>query len=128
MIYSMSLCSIKEAEWSIQLAAEVASTSWECPNCLNTLLISGIEKLQHKKGWFIDLSLKSNNNLTNFLFSVCVKPKIKEESLPETETRQSIRPNAKKYECSNCNKVLYLTSIDILKHKKVCKSEKIEKE
>jgi hypothetical protein len=42
--------SLKEVEWSLQLAEEIANTPWDCVNCGGTFSTSAIEKLQHKKG------------------------------------------------------------------------------
>lgn len=59
---------------------------------------------------------------TYFLFSVC------KASLPEpTEPAESAgtsssnqKPGSKRLDCPVCGKVLYLSSIEILKHRKSC--------
>lgn len=44
------------------------------------------------------------------------------EETDETEEQQKGHgSNTKPYKCTKCNKTLYLTSVDILKHKKSCR-------
>jgi hypothetical protein len=57
--------SLKEVDWSLRLAEGIANTPWECTNCGNTFSISGVDKLQHKKGekmWM--LMMVHGSNLT----------------------------------------------------------------
>lgn len=41
-----------------------------------------------------------------------------DQSMPTTSTQSQ---NAKLFTCANCKKDLYLTTVDILKHKKSCR-------
>lgn len=99
--------SLKETDWSIQMASEIEATPWECLNCNNSFAINGIQKLQHSK--------------------VCVPatPDVKETELDDqmdstSNSADPRRSNTKKYHCKVCDKSLYLTSVEILKHRKNC--------
>lgn len=54
--------------------------------------------------------------------------KLKSETKKQNETIEKVRDerpqnsNAKLFSCSKCKKDLYLTSIEILKHRKMCQS------
>ncbi|XP_019537327.3 probable ATP-dependent RNA helicase DHX34 isoform X1 [Aedes albopictus] len=93
---------INETEWSMQMMDDIVSNDWECSNCGCTYNLTGIQKLQHKM--------------------VC------KASLPEpTEPAESAgtsssnqKPGSKRLDCPVCGKVLYLSSIEILKHRKSC--------
>lgn len=42
--------SIRETDWSLEIAAMIVTTEWNCPNCKNTFNMTAIQKLQHIDG------------------------------------------------------------------------------
>lgn len=94
-----SLISVVDTEWSYNTYEETYSLPWTCPNCELTSCLSPLERLQH----------------TQFICSS--KPEKKEDKI----VRRDNRPNTKEYKCDICNDTLYLTPVEILKHKKGCK-------
>lgn len=72
-------------------------TEWHCQNCDFQAVLSNMEKLQHQ-------NYCTMTHATN----------IDKES--ENITR---KPNSQAYECPDCSHMLYLTPIEILKHKKL---------
>ncbi|XP_029667899.1 probable ATP-dependent RNA helicase DHX34 isoform X3 [Formica exsecta] len=88
---------IKETDWSEQLIAEMRDTEWHCQNCDFQAVLSNMEKLQHQN--YCTMAHATN---------------IDKES--ENITR---KPNSQAYECPDCSQMLYLTPIEILKHKKL---------
>ncbi|CAG4935037.1 unnamed protein product [Colias eurytheme] len=90
---------VVDSDWSYNSYQESYSIPWKCPNCEITVCLSPLEKLQH----------------TEF---ICSSRKIeKEEKPPPRENR----PNAKEYKCEVCKETLYMTPVEILRHKKSCK-------
>jgi len=71
-------------------------TEWQCQKCDFQAILSSIEKLQHQNSCMItdvtDKEDKKNENITR-------------------------KPNSQAYECPECSRTLYLTPIEILKHK-----------
>ncbi|XP_062554172.1 probable ATP-dependent RNA helicase DHX34 [Armigeres subalbatus] len=92
---------INETDWSLQMLDDIESNDWECNNCSCTYNLTGMQKLQHKM--------------------VC-KPCTREidPSAESAGTSSNQKPGSKRYDCPTCEKVLYLSSIEILKHKKSC--------
>ncbi|XP_054004317.1 probable ATP-dependent RNA helicase DHX34 [Hylaeus anthracinus] len=87
---------LRETEWSDKLFIEMSETEWNCQNCNMQAILTSIEKLQHQES--------------------CKQQHTKEiEKHPESVKR---KPNAQAYECPDCAQTLYLTPIEILKHKK----------
>jgi len=89
--------SIKETNWSEELIAEMQETEWHCQNCNLQAILSNIEKLQHQN-------------------SCKIADMITVDAKNENSTR---KVNTQAYECPNCLLTLYLTPIEILKHKKL---------
>lgn len=87
---------MKETDWSERLITEMRETEWRCQNCNFQAVLSHIEKLQHQN-----------------CCTIAHAANIEKES--ENITR---KPNSQAYECSDCSQMLYLTPIEILKHKK----------
>lgn len=89
--------SIKETNWSEQLIIEMQETEWHCENCDFRAILSSIEKLQHQ------------NSCT-----ITDPANVDEESgnIP-------CKANSRAYKCPDCSLTLYLTPIEILKHKKL---------
>ncbi|EFN70159.1 Probable ATP-dependent RNA helicase DHX34 [Camponotus floridanus] len=88
---------LKETDWSEHLITEMRETEWHCQNCDFQAILSNIEKLQHQNCCIIA-------NAANI----------------EKESENIMRkPNSQAYECSDCSQILYLTPIEILKHKKL---------
>lgn len=96
---------VQETEWSVALAAEIVEQRWECGVCRQTFNLTALQKLQHKM--------------------VCVRVEVREAEPSEEEQRaraKSERPaNAKEFRCAVCKKTLFLSSVDILRHRKACK-------
>ncbi|XP_018310380.1 probable ATP-dependent RNA helicase DHX34 isoform X2 [Mycetomoellerius zeteki] len=88
---------IKETNWSEQLIAEMQETEWHCQNCDLQAILSSIEKLQHQN-------------------SCKIADMITVDAKSENSTRKA---NSQAYECPDCLLTLYLTPIEILKHKKL---------
>ena len=89
--------SIRETDWSEQLIAEMHETEWQCQNCDFQAILMNIEKLQHQDRC-----------------TVARATSVDKQS--ESVTR---KPNSQAYECPDCSQTLYLTPIEILKHKKL---------
>ncbi|CAH0551789.1 unnamed protein product [Brassicogethes aeneus] len=93
-------CLIEE-EWSANVEESVLEEEHECIHCKMPLLGRGtFETLQHE--------------------SFC-RPNIKVENIDEEVTQPTIKPNSKQFTCEMCGKELFLTPVDILRHKKNCK-------
>ncbi|VVC91590.1 unnamed protein product [Leptidea sinapis] len=91
---------VVDTDWSYNSYQETYSIPWVCTNCEVSLCLSPLERIQH-------------SNFTCSSRSV----KKKEEKPPPRETK----PNAKEFKCDSCNEILYLTPVEILRHKKSCK-------
>lgn len=89
--------SIKETDWSEKLIAELQETEWHCQNCGLQAILSSLEKIQHQNTCIIANEISEDDK----------------ESKNVTR-----KPNSQAYECSHCSQTLYLTPIEILKHKK----------
>ncbi|XP_053611726.1 probable ATP-dependent RNA helicase DHX34 isoform X2 [Plodia interpunctella] len=89
-----------DTDWSYNSYQENYSLIWTCPDCNIALCLSPLERLQHKH------------------FTCTARTEEKKE-VPKP-TREN-RPNAKEYKCECCSEVLYMTPVEILKHKKICK-------
>ncbi|XP_017888997.1 probable ATP-dependent RNA helicase DHX34 [Ceratina calcarata] len=87
---------IRETEWSDKLAVEMLETEWYCQNCNMQAVLTSIEKLQHQHS--------------------CTKT-VTEDTEKRTDVVKR-KPNSQAYECPDCAQTLYLTPIEILKHKK----------
>lgn len=48
-----------ETDWSIKMADDIMSNSWECQNCNNSYYLSGVQKLQHIKGLMKSTSMRA---------------------------------------------------------------------
>jgi hypothetical protein len=71
-------------------------TEWQCQKCDFQAILSSIEKLQHQNSCTItDATDKEDKKYENIAH----------------------KPNSQAYECSECLQILYLTPIEILKHK-----------
>ncbi|KAJ0175217.1 hypothetical protein K1T71_009358 [Dendrolimus kikuchii] len=92
---------VVDTEWSYNSYEETYSVPWTCSSCEISLCLSPIERLQHK-------------------YFTCSSKVEKKEEAPK-EARQN-RPNAKEFKCEICNETLYMTPVEILKHKKGCKN------
>ncbi|CAK9825387.1 Probable ATP-dependent RNA helicase DHX34 [Anthophora retusa] len=87
---------VRETEWTDKLSVELLETEWHCQNCGMQAILTSIEKLQHQQS--------------------CTRTSTKDiEKHPDIVKR---KPNTQAYECSDCAQILYLTPIEILKHKK----------
>lgn len=53
--------SVRETDWSLEIADVTVTTAWKCPNCENEFRnLTGIQKLQHMNGR-ISFSKKRKN-------------------------------------------------------------------
>ncbi|XP_045538727.1 probable ATP-dependent RNA helicase DHX34 [Papilio machaon] len=95
---------VVDADWSYNSYQELYGIPWTCPDCDISLCLSPLERLQHKQ----------------FMCS----SRTEEKKVDVKTTPRENKPNAKEYKCENCNEVLYMTPVEILKHRKTCKSEK----
>lgn len=71
---------------------------WHCQNCGLQAILSSLEKIQHQNICVIANEISGDDN---------------RESKNVTH-----KSNSQAYECSHCSQTLYLTPIEILKHKK----------
>ncbi|XP_046484972.1 probable ATP-dependent RNA helicase DHX34 [Neodiprion pinetum] len=86
-----------ESDWSDKLAVDMIETEWHCTNCGITTPMTSIEKLQHQSNCFV---INEDDHQASIE--------------PPTEKK----PNSKPYDCPECKKTIYLTPIEILRHKK----------
>ncbi|XP_011135591.1 probable ATP-dependent RNA helicase DHX34 [Harpegnathos saltator] len=88
---------MKETDWSEKLIIEMQETEWHCQNCGLQAILSSLEKIQHQ--------------------NICV---IANEISKDDRENKNVahKPNSQAYECPQCSQTLYLTPIEILKHKK----------
>ena len=98
--------SIDETDWSMQMAQEIFSNDFSCPNCNEVFNFTSIDKLRH--------------------FAVCKK--IEEENTKDSEVSRPSNSNQKLFKCGVCFGEMYLTNIEILKHKKKCKIKEEKKD
>ncbi|KAL7295806.1 hypothetical protein TKK_0010856 [Trichogramma kaykai] len=86
------------SDWSDKVACEMMEVEWNCKTCDFCGVLTTIEKLQHIS--------RCNRN----------------RKIDEAEKKSYVPPEKKKndvpYECSICQKVLYLAPTEILKHQK----------
>lgn len=87
---------VRETEWSDKLSLEMLETEWQCQNCNMQAILTSIQKLQHQQS--------CNKQQTNEV-----------EKRSNNVKRKS---NAQAYDCPDCAQILYLTPIEILKHRK----------
>nr|XP_034176312.1 probable ATP-dependent RNA helicase DHX34 isoform X2 [Osmia lignaria] len=87
---------LKETEWSDKLFLEMSETEWQCHNCNMQAILTSIQKLQHQQS--------------------CNKQYTKEIEKPSNNIKR--KSNTQTYECPDCEQILHLTPIEILKHKK----------
>ncbi|XP_044019981.1 probable ATP-dependent RNA helicase DHX34, partial [Aphidius gifuensis] len=87
---------LMENDWSDKIHGEMMSTPWKCPDCHIESIMSSIQKLQHKK--------LCNNY---------------DKKIEKKQTKIIKKPNSQEYNCIDCKKIMYLTPIEILKHKKL---------
>ncbi|XP_014259416.1 probable ATP-dependent RNA helicase DHX34 [Cimex lectularius] len=73
---------------------------WDCPYCDLKIPLIAIERLQH-------LAKCNKYHETE-----------KTDDEPKEVSKETKKPNGIRYECEQCNTVLYLTPVEILKHKK----------
>lgn len=87
---------IKETDWSDKMMVDMCETNWICQRCNMEAILSSIEKLQHQ--------------------SICTPSSVNETT--DKVKNVQMKPNSKAYNCPECSKTLYLTPIEILKHKR----------
>ncbi|XP_041981061.1 probable ATP-dependent RNA helicase DHX34 [Aricia agestis] len=91
---------VVDTEWSANNYEETYGVVWTCPDCELAACFSPLERLQHKQYTCASRSIKKE-----------------EEKAPVRENR----PNAKEFKCDSCESTLYLTPVEMLKHRKACK-------
>ncbi|XP_063627218.1 probable ATP-dependent RNA helicase DHX34 isoform X1 [Cydia splendana] len=90
---------VVDNDWSYTSYQESYNIPWSCPNCGISVCLSPLEKLQHTQ------------------FTCSLKTEVKTEA--PTTSREN-KPNAREYLCESCEETLYMTAVEILKHKKSC--------
>ncbi|XP_050349879.1 probable ATP-dependent RNA helicase DHX34 [Nymphalis io] len=91
---------VVDTDWSYQSCQETYSMPWTCPDCEISACLSPLERIQHRE-------------------FICFSRTDKKEV--QTKVIKENKPNTKEYECENCKQKLYLTPVEILKHKNACK-------
>lgn len=87
------------------MAEEIFNNEFNCPGCNQIHNFTSIQKLQHT--------------------AVCKKPD--EEIKIDEDIPRPSSSNQKLFKCSVCVKQMFMSNIEILKHKKSCKI-KVERE
>ncbi|KAJ8670739.1 hypothetical protein QAD02_001998 [Eretmocerus hayati] len=82
-------------EWSDKIACEMLEVEWQCKTCDFRGTLSSIEKLQH--------------------MNACRKENVEQTASKPTPAGLK-KKNAIPYECNECQKTLYLTPTEVLKH------------
>ena len=98
---------IEETDWSMQMDEEIFNAEFQCQGCGMMYNFTSIQKLQHQH--------------------VC-KP-LKNETEEKDGFEKPLVPsssNQKLFKCNVCKKEMYMSNIDILKHKRNCKSINVE--
>lgn len=96
-------CLVQE-EWAYAIEDEICNTPFECPHCKNNKLgCSVFAVIQHEMFCDSKITVKAETNID------------------KDNNDTAVKANSKLFECTVCGKDLYLTPIDILKHKKSCK-------
>lgn len=96
----MYLSSVVDTEWSYKSYEETYNLPWTCPNCELSVCLSPLERLQHKE--------------------FTCSSRTEKKDVQKKPTKEN-KPNTKEFECEICKSTLYLTPVEILKHKKACK-------
>ncbi|KPJ03134.1 putative ATP-dependent RNA helicase DHX34 [Papilio xuthus] len=94
---------VVDTDWSYNMYQEIYGIPWTCPDCDISACLSPLERLQHKQ-------------------FMCFSRTEEKKADVKTAPREN-KPNAKEYKCENCNETLYMTPVEILKHRKTCKSK-----
>ncbi|KAJ8981976.1 hypothetical protein NQ317_002150 [Molorchus minor] len=97
-------CLLQE-EWACAIEEGFSNAPFECRHCKKT-----------KGGCSLFRAMQHEGECERK-----VKVEKNEDGNKGKEDVSVVKPNSKSYHCSTCDKDLYLTPIDILKHKKTCK-------
>lgn len=111
--------SLVDEEWAVNLSQQIRETPIICPNCDLMVCGSFITQLEHEvlcKKQILKGKCRKNVQIIYILLDKFV---VDDKELSRSD-HPKIPANAKKYECEICNQILYLTSTEILKHKKKC--------
>ncbi|XP_065365082.1 probable ATP-dependent RNA helicase DHX34 [Calliphora vicina] len=100
---------LQEQQWSLNMDLDLSTHTWTCNYCDFEMEFNVLEKLLHK--------------------TKCTKrqryyEKKGDKTLPKTTLNTSSGSSSKnkiKYNCPNCCQELFISQIDILKHKKSCR-------
>ncbi|XP_031621594.1 probable ATP-dependent RNA helicase DHX34 [Contarinia nasturtii] len=98
---------VRETDWSCEMADLIVTTEWNCTHCGGTFYLTGIQKLQHTNECKPKPEIDDSNDQSGAM----------------ADNQQNSKPqnsNSKLYSCPNCKQELYLTSTEILKHRKTC--------
>ncbi|XP_015123362.1 probable ATP-dependent RNA helicase DHX34 isoform X1 [Diachasma alloeum] len=91
-----------ENDWGDKIAGEMMESPWECGNCDFRGIVRTVEKLQHRA--VCDTSQS--------------KKVVQGGKEGENNSKGKRKANSKEYECEECKEILWLTPIEILRHKK----------
>ncbi|XP_055915540.1 probable ATP-dependent RNA helicase DHX34 [Eupeodes corollae] len=91
---------LREVQWTIAMDAEMNDHNWECPFCNEEIPMDGIKKLVHK--------------------ARCKQSSLKSIKIEDETQSRKPKSGQSGYTCPSCKKTLYLSAIDILRHRKSC--------
>lgn len=93
-------CLLQE-QWACEMEETISNTPWECPNCNETKYSCTVFRIMQHEA-FCPMKATTKNEVRE------------KEAIV-------IKPNSRSYHCTVCDKDLFLTPVDILRHKKSCK-------
>ncbi|XP_075158429.1 putative ATP-dependent RNA helicase DHX34 isoform X2 [Haematobia irritans] len=99
---------LQDQQWTLQMDKEMCESLWTCKYCDTEFEFNVIDKLIHKTT--CNRSQKSTDT---------VMPSSQPPQSPAASSSGSGK-NKTLYQCAQCSQDLYLSNIDILKHKKLC--------
>ncbi|KAJ4441064.1 hypothetical protein ANN_10914 [Periplaneta americana] len=89
-------CLTESSYYPEDCSGEEPEEDWQCPHCDFAANLEPIQRLQH--------------------LTTCQSTQDQQKAVEEEFQRR--KPNSQAYECAQCNKTLYLTPTEILRHKK----------
>ncbi len=92
---------------SMGTSSEFVATKWACPSCKDDFYSSSAERLLHIQG--------CNKEAPRGIWEGSVEH---EDQSEEAKKREEHNPLKKDFSCQECGKKLWLTPVEILKHKR----------
>lgn len=93
---------LTQEDWAYDLEEQLCNTPYECAAC-------GVKEIGRNFLWILE----------HEKFCSAKSTSAKEDS-GETSAQSVAKPNSKQFHCDKCDKDLFLSPVDILKHKKTC--------